>query len=234
MSAIHIEMVFADEHGGDRLDPHKYTMPDQLVRRHASQAHSVGPTHPTLMHHVFVLLEKRDDGVLMLKAKSFCDIDWYFCFIAGYFIYIEILIHITYLLGGHTIVQNYGMLTNVPISQLECMWILTVIIHVWGHSNRTPWVYLSERKTNRNNMPHVLPLSWHLLWWIIYSPTGPNRFAMRPFGKATDWNFNPCTRLWPLYTALCISPGRQIGLTVPSTKPTQLSRAAPSENTTSA
>ena len=67
MSAIHVEMVFADEHGGDRLDPHKYTL-------------------------------------------------------FTYFIYIEILMHITYLLAGHTIVQNYGkLLTYVPISQLECM-----------------------------------------------------------------------------------------------------------------
>ena len=47
MSPIHIEMVFADEHGGDMLDRHKYTLPDQLVRRHASQAHSVDQTHPT-------------------------------------------------------------------------------------------------------------------------------------------------------------------------------------------
>ena len=66
--AIHIEMVFADEQGEDMLDHQKYTFNDQLVRRHASQAHSLDQTHPIWMHHVFVLLERRYDGVLMLKA----------------------------------------------------------------------------------------------------------------------------------------------------------------------
>ena len=56
------------EHGGNMLDHHKYTLPDQLVRTYASQAHSVGQTHPTLMHHVFVLLEKREDAVFILKT----------------------------------------------------------------------------------------------------------------------------------------------------------------------
>ena len=60
-----------------------------------------------------------------------------------------------------------------------------------------------------------------------YSPTGPKRLAMRPFGATTDWNFRPCTRLWPLYMTLWCSPGRQTGLTVPSSNPQQLASAAP-------
>ena len=63
------------EHSGNMLDHQKCALPDRLVRRHVSQAHSVGQTHPTLVHHVFVLLEKREDAVLILKAYSFCGID---------------------------------------------------------------------------------------------------------------------------------------------------------------
>ena len=43
--------------------------------------------------------------------------------------------------------------------------------------------------------------------------------AIKPFGKTTDWNFKACTRLWPLYKIRWLSPGRAIGLTVPSINP---------------
>lgn len=58
-------------------------------------------------------------------------------------------------------------------------------------------------------------------------PTGPNKLAIMPLGATTDWNFRQCTRLWPLYMTRWFSPGRQIGLIVPSTNPQQLSKAAP-------
>lgn len=35
------------ERSRNMLDHHKYTLPDQLVTRYASQAHSVDQTHPT-------------------------------------------------------------------------------------------------------------------------------------------------------------------------------------------
>ena len=61
----------------------------------------------------------------------------------------------------------------------------------------------------------------------MYSlPTGPYIFPIRPFRRATDWNFSAWTRLWPLYTILCYWSGRDIGLTVPSIKQ-QFSRGAP-------
>ena len=50
---------------------------------------------------------------------------------------------------------------------------------------------------------------------------------MRPFGSAMDWNLMPWTLLWPLCITLCRSPGLEIGLTVPSMNPKQLSKAAP-------
>ena len=53
-------------------------------------------------------------------------------------------------------------------------------------------------------------------------PTGPYMLAIIPLGKTTDWYLIPCTRLFPLQTVLWFCSGRQIGLTVPSSKPTQL------------
>ena len=50
----------------------------------------------------------------------------------------------------------------------------------------------------------------------------------------SDWNFNPCTRLWPLYSSRWFFPGRVIGRTVPSTKPKQLLSSAPLLKTASA
>ena len=32
--------------------------------------------------------------------------------------------------------------------------------------------------------------------------TGPYKFAMRPLGATTDWNFNAWYLLWPLYKTL--------------------------------
>jgi len=58
-------------------------------------------------------------------------------------------------------------------------------------------------------------------------PTGPYILAIKPFGKTTDWNFKACTRLWPLYKIRRLSPGRAIGLTVPSINPKQFCRGAP-------
>ena len=52
-------------------------------------------------------------------------------------------------------------------------------------------------------------------------------FAMSPLGIVTDWNLKAWTHLCPLYTIHCCSHGLEIGHTVPSTKPKQLSRAAP-------
>ena len=68
------------------------------------------------------------------------------------------------------------------------------------------------------------------IWQTMYMsnlPTGPYIFPMLPFGKATDWNFNEWTRLWPLYTILCCWLGRAMGLTVPSINPKQFSRGLP-------
>ena len=66
--------------------------------------------------------------------------------------------------------------------------------------------------------------------YIFYKrniPTGLSIFAMSPLGTATDWNFRAWTLLCPLYTILCCSPGSEIGRTVSSTNPKQLSMAAP-------
>ena len=61
----------------------------------------------------------------------------------------------------------------------------------------------------------------------INLPTGPYRFAIQAFGETTDWNLIMCTLLSLLYVTCWFSPGWLIGVTVPSTKPQQLSRAAP-------
>ena len=61
----------------------------------------------------------------------------------------------------------------------------------------------------------------------LYLPTGSNIFAIRPFGRARDWNLIACTRLLPLYNNLWFVPGREMGRTVPSIKQKQLSSAAP-------
>ena len=53
-------------------------------------------------------------------------------------------------------------------------------------------------------------------------PTGPYMMAIIPLGKRTDWYFIPRTRLRPFQTVLWFCSGRQIGLTLPSSKPTQL------------
>ena len=50
-------------------------------------------------------------------------------------------------------------------------------------------------------------------------PTGPYMCAIIPVGNVTDWNLRAWTR-W-------FSPGLQMGLTVPSINPKQLSSAAP-------
>lgn len=60
-----------------------------------------------------------------------------------------------------------------------------------------------------------------------FSPIGPYKWPIFPVGRATDWNFSECTRLWPLYTTFCIFAIRQIARIVPSTNPTQLFTAAP-------
>ena len=52
---------------------------------------------------------------------------------------------------------------------------------------------------------------------------GPNQLAIIPFGATTLWNFNAWDLLWPLNTSLWFCWGQQIGRTVPSMKPQQLS-----------
>lgn len=68
----------------------------------------------------------------------------------------------------------------------------------------------------------------------ISSPTGPYMPAMSPLGRAMDWNLSAWTRLWPLYTRLCYSPGLKIGWTVPLIKPKQFFNAALFTETASA
>ena len=64
--------------------------------------------------------------------------------------------------------------------------------------------------------------------------TGPKRCAISPLGSVTDWNFRAWILLCPLYTALWASPGRDMGLTVPSMKPKQFLRGKPFAATASA
>ena len=67
--------------------------------------------------------------------------------------------------------------------------------------------FIRERPT-KNNMPRDLFLPWHLVLWIISHRQVQIDLQWDHLVKLLNWNFNPCTRLWPLYTALCISPGR--------------------------
>ena len=52
-------------------------------------------------------------------------------------------------------------------------------------------------------------------------------FPIRPKGSVSDWNFNTCTHLCPLYTTSWRSTGQHIGLTVPSMNPKQFLKGAP-------
>ena len=61
----------------------------------------------------------------------------------------------------------------------------------------------------------------------INSPTGPNMFAIIPFGRANDWNFKHelfCVHYRQLFGSL---RALATGLTVPSMKLKQLFMAAP-------
>ena len=60
-----------------------------------------------------------------------------------------------------------------------------------------------------------------------YSRTGSKILPINPMGKVTDRTFSPCTLLCPLYTTLCPVPGFEIGQTVHSIKPNQLSSGEP-------
>ena len=66
-----------------------------------------------------------------------------------------------------------------------------------------------------------IPLSWR------FPSIDPWRFATKPFGATTDWNFIACTFLCPFYKIFWLSLGLEIGRTVPSTNPQQLLKAAP-------
>lgn len=62
--------------------------------------------------------------------------------------------------------------------------------------------------------------------WLIYWSIEVYDWAIWD-SNVTDWNFNPCTRLRPLYTNRWHHPGLDIGRTVPFTKPKQLLSGAP-------
>ena len=161
-------MVFADEHGGDRLDPHKYTSHTPLVamssrpppdlyckfkantssitlktgnKRKKFKAStlywhciktsniSVGGREKSAMADATKTTARHIGHMTYTQAPAVYEKNIFHLFrftqpvknhsLFTYFIYIEILMHITYLLAGHTIVQNYGkLLTYVPISRV--------------------------------------------------------------------------------------------------------------------
>ena len=79
--------------------------------------------------------------------------------------------------------------------------------------NNTSWLYKLDSAS--------IELSCHFPF------TGPYKLATKPFGTAMDWNFMGWTFLCPLYSTLWFLPGRETGLTVPSTNPKQFCKALP-------
>ena len=62
---------------------------------------------------------------------------------------------------------------------------------------------------------------------MFFPSTGPDKFVISPLGATTDWKFIAWMRLCLLNNALWLLVGLHIDRTVPSTKPQQLSKAAP-------
>ena len=61
----------------------------------------------------------------------------------------------------------------------------------------------------------------------FYPPLGPYMFIIVPFCATADRNLIEFTFLCPLYITFWFSPGRQMGLTVPSINPKQFCNDAP-------